>query len=179
MSSQDRFYLLKFQDRPVLWGDIGSTIRMQGIVVGGARAQAILLLPGMNLGRPLVVTLTDEEWVDFIHRSDDPEVLVGHAKTFQRKLRWEISGAIQQKVWAADGCKCMYCGKVIGNVRLTVDHYVPLELGGANDPSNYLTACAACNKNKGNMDPEDWCRHARTTGSHEWYKQYLEKRQLP
>jgi 5-methylcytosine-specific restriction endonuclease McrA len=40
---------------------------------------------------------------------------------------------VQQKVWAADGFQCVYCGAKMGETLLTVDHFVPLELGGANE----------------------------------------------
>jgi 5-methylcytosine-specific restriction endonuclease McrA len=123
------------------------------------------------------VVLSDEEWSDFIRRSDDPEILIGNAKIFQRKVRWEVSGAIQQKVWVADGYVCMYCGAMMGKVALTIDHFIPLESGGKNDESNYLTACRACNKKKGNMDPRERC--SRLPVAYEEFVAYLAKRKLP
>ena len=158
--SDDRFYLMEFRNRPVLYGDIGSLIKIQGLVVGGGGSQAVLMLPGeffdcTNDDPPL--TLTEEEWSDFIHRSDNPEILVGPAKIFQRKVRYDISGAIQQKVWAADGFKCQYCGVPMGKALMTIDHFIPLEMGGKNDTTNFLTSCKSCNKKKGNIDPIDWC----------------------
>lgn len=158
MSGEDRFYQLQLSNRPAMWGDIGSNVRIQGLVVGGSGGQAILMLPGIVFTAEIGHVLTDREWNEFIRRSDDPEILIGNSKIFQRKLRYEISGAVQQKVWAADGFRCMYCGAQMGKSKLTVDHFVPLELQGRNDDSNYLTSCASCNKRKGNMDPEQWCK---------------------
>lgn len=168
-SSDDRFYLLEFRDRPVKYGDIGSLLRIEGLVVGGGGAKAILMLPGMrdafirgNLLIDEVFELTVEDWSDFIHRSDNPEILVGPKpdglgatlpKIFQRKVRYEISGAVQQKVWAIDAFGCMYCGARMGDVLMTVDHFIPLELGGKNDTSNYIAACKPCNKKKGSSHP--------------------------
>lgn len=165
MSSGDRFYLMKFNNRDVQYGDVGSLLKIEGIVVGGNGASAVLLLPSSsfpNGGNVTFVHLNDEEWSDFIHRSDDPEILTGGPdgnlpKIFQRKLRYEISGAVQQKVWAADGFKCMYCGRKMGEVQLTIDHLFPLEHGGENEPSNYLSACRKCNKDKGSENPKSWC----------------------
>jgi hypothetical protein len=175
--SQDRFYQLEFRDRPALWGDVGSNLRIQGLVVGGSEKQIILLLPGMEPQYDYAKELTEEEWNDFICRSDDPEILVGPAKVFQRKLRWEISGAIQQKVWVADGFKCAYCDAQMGKAKLTVDHFIPLEFGGKNDETNYLTACAACNKRKANLDPKFWCEEKGL--DYEAIKRYLSNRKLP
>ncbi len=178
MSADDRFYLMKFPDgRPVKWGDIGSNLRIQGLVVGGNGVQVILLLPGFEPTYDQVITLSDEDWSDFIHASDDPQILVGPAKIFQRKVRYEISGAIQQKVWFADSFFCAYCGISMGKAKMTIDHFIPLELGGHNDPSNFLTACAACNKKKANMDPRVWCDKMGI--KYEDLVAYLKKRKLP
>ena len=189
MGSDDRFYLMEMRNRPVLYGDIGSLIRIEGLIIGGGGAdQAMLFLPGMlkAKGEAKLVELDAEEWSDFIRRSDNPEVLVpnpdgsaGLTKIFQRKLRWEISGAVQQKVWAADGFKCMYCGAKMGQSLLTIDHFVPLELGGKNDTTNYLTACRKCNKDKGSQDPREWLGgKSRTDQSmrYECFEEYLEGR---
>jgi hypothetical protein len=187
MASTDRFYQLEFRDRPVLRGDIGSLLKISGLLVTGGGAEAVLALPSYpNPGEHSFVfhKLTDEEWDDFIKRSDDPEILIGPAKIFQRKVRWEISGAVQQKVWAADSCRCMYCGRPMGEVQLTIDHFVPLEMGGENDTSNYLSACRKCNKDKGGEDPESFCNRLdalkkRTPGTHFWQlKKYLEDRKI-
>jgi len=183
-NSGDRFYLLEFRNRPVQYGDIGSLLKIEGIVVGGSGVQAVLLLPSATQ-KPdncHLINLTDEEWSDFIHRSDDPEILVGGPdgntpKIFQRKLRYEISGAVQQKVWAADGFKCMYCGQPMGKVQLSVDHFLPLELGGKNDPSNYISACRKDNKDKGSEDPVKWCQ--RKGISYDDLNVYLAYRKLP
>jgi 5-methylcytosine-specific restriction enzyme A len=178
MGSQDRFYQLKLQHRPAVWGDIGTNLKIQGLVIGGAGAQAILMLPGIPvLAHKHIEELSDEDWNEFIRRSDDPEILIGTAKIFQRKVRWEVSGAIQQKVWAADGFKCQYCGAEMGKSSMTVDHFVPLELGGNNDETNYLTACRSCNKKKANMSAEEWCK--KNGFNYGALSDYLKKRKLP
>jgi 5-methylcytosine-specific restriction endonuclease McrA len=176
-NSQDRFYQLEFKDRPAVWGDVGSNLRIQGLVVGGSEKQIILLLPDIEPQYDHIQQLTEEEWNEFIRRSDDPEILIGPAKIFQRKVRWEISGAIQQKVWVADGFKCVYCTAEMGKAKLTIDHFIPLELGGKNDETNYLTACAACNKKKGNLDPKFWCDKMGL--DYLRVVQYLKNRKLP
>jgi HNH endonuclease len=166
MGSGDRFYLLEFRNRPVLYGDIGSLLRISGLLLTGGGASIVLTLPGtVQVLKESAVDgkasfpmqeLDTEEWSDFIRRSDNPEILVGLPKTFQRKVRYEISGAIQQKVWAADGFECMYCGAKMGQHLLTIDHFIPLELGGANDVTNFVTSCRRCNKDKGSEAPEVW-----------------------
>ncbi len=50
----------------------------------------------------------------------------------------------------------MYCDKKMGDVQLTIDHFVPLELGGKNDQTNYLSACRKCNKDKASIHPVNY-----------------------
>lgn len=155
MSSQKRFYQVQLQGRPMLHGDIGSAVKIKGLLIGGSGTTVALFLPGDKDTIQHAEELTDEQWSEFIQRSDDPEILV--EKIFLRKLRYDISGAIQQKIWARDNFKCMFCLRYMGDVQLTIDHFYPLETGGKNDPTNYLSACRACNKKKGNMAPELYC----------------------
>ena len=114
MASGDRFYMLELRHRPAVYGDLGNILKIEGLVIGGESAQAVLMLPGNSLfdGKcaPPVHTLTLEEWTDFLARTDSPEILVMPAKAFHRKVRYEISGAVQQKIWVADGLKCMFYG---------------------------------------------------------------------
>lgn len=157
MANGDRFYQLEFRHRPALHGDVGSLLKIEGLVIGGCGAGAVMLLPhATEVERP-IVKLSEDEWSDWIQRSDQPEVLVGPAKVFHRKVRYEISGHVQQKVWVADGYRCVYCKQPMGKVQLTIDHFIPLEQGGRNDTSNYLSACRRCNKDKGSEDPRDFC----------------------
>lgn len=47
MASDSRFYQLELRHRPALWGDVGSLLKIEGLVIGGERAQAVLLLPNV------------------------------------------------------------------------------------------------------------------------------------
>ncbi len=181
MASDSRFYQLELRHRPAVYGDLGNLIKIEGIVVGGEGANAILLLPDSSVQVPGVAShiwkLTMEEWTDFLARTDSPEILIGPAKAFHRKVRYEISGAVQQKIWVADAMYCRYCGVAMGKAQLTIDHFVPLEMGGKNDTSNFISACRSCNKAKGAMDPRDWCDMRKL--NYEDYVQYLATRKIP
>lgn len=181
MASGERFYLLELTHRPAVYGDLGNLLKIQGLVIGGEGAQAILMLPDESIfnGKlaPPVHVLTNEEWVDFLKRTDDPEVLLMPEKAFHRKLRFQISGHVQQKVWAADGFKCVFCGQPMGKMQLTIDHWIPLELGGVNDTSNYLSVCRKENKDKGSMSPQKWCELKRY--DYDFYVEYLKNRVIP
>jgi hypothetical protein len=108
--------------------------------------------------------LTLKEWQQVLAETDDPKILEMepdgvNVKAIHRKVRnGIISGAVQQKVWARDGLECAFCKLPMGKAQLTVDHWMPLELGGVNDTSNYITACRKCNKMKGSAHPHDFCK---------------------
>lgn len=46
---------------------------------------------------------------------------------------------------------CQLCGRTITYEEMTVDHIIPLGLGGKNQLSNYQCTCRTCNKMKGTM----------------------------
>lgn len=49
---------------------------------------------------------------------------------------------VRLEVLARDGCRCHWCGEYAD----TVDHVVPLAVGGARlDPRNLVAACGRCN----------------------------------
>lgn len=188
MASGERFYLLELTHRPAVYGDLGNLLKIDGLVIGGEGAQAILMLPDADYRifpdpefndrlDADVHRLSIEEWTDFLLRTDNPEILVMPQKAFHRKVRYEISGAVQQKIWVADGCKCMFCGAEMGKSPLSIDHFHPLETGGANDTSNFLSCCKSCNKRKGSMPPQDWCKLRGL--DYQFYVDYLANRQLP
>jgi hypothetical protein len=177
-ASGDRFYQLELAHRSALWGDIGSLIKTEGLVVAGNGERAILMLPDSSYragDQANIYHLSTDEWSEYLRRSDDPEILVMPVKAFHRKLRYEISGHVQQKIWVADGLKCMFCLQPMGKVQLTIDHFIPLELGGVNLPSNYLSACRRCNKNKGSQSPEVFCA-AHSKVSYQELVEYLANR---
>ncbi|MFF8036213.1 HNH endonuclease [Streptomyces sp. NPDC016626] len=59
-----------------------------------------------------------------------------------------VSKRLRYEVLRRDNHTCRYCGAMAPEVSLTVDHVVPQALGGGDEPSNLVTACAACNSGK-------------------------------
>ena len=57
-----------------------------------------------------------------------------------KRLRYEIL--------RRDNHACRYCGTAAPETRLTVDHVIPVVLGGTDEPSNLVTACEPCNTGK-------------------------------
>lgn len=66
--------------------------------------------------------------------------------TISRRLRFEIL--------RRDNHACRYCGATAPIAPLTVDHVLPVALGGADTPTNLVTACADCNAGKTSIAPD-------------------------
>lgn len=62
-----------------------------------------------------------------------------------------VSKRTRYEVLARDDFTCRYCNAT--DVRLTVDHVVPLALGGTDKPDNLVTACWDCNAGKASTSP--------------------------
>ena len=176
-----RFYQVKFENRPAFFGDLGNNLKITGVMFEGQGTYVMVLTPASDFAQYQeqynILSLNDAEWSEVIQASDDPKIFeldpTGGIKAVHRKVRYQISGAVQQKIWVRDGLKCMFCNQKIGEVQLTIDHFIPLELGGANDPSNYLSACRKCNKRKGSMEPREYCKRYKL--DFDFYEKYLKE----
>ena len=56
--------------------------------------------------------------------------------------------------------KCAISGSYVNFDDMTVDHIVPLSRGGTNAMRNLRLACRTCNRSKGNLSDEEFCRLA-------------------
>jgi len=65
--------------------------------------------------------------------------------------RLPLSPSKRMEVLARDDYHCVYCGRGVedGDVKLHVDHVIPVSAGGSNDVANLVTACDECNGGKG------------------------------
>lgn len=59
-----------------------------------------------------------------------------------------VSRTLRFQVLRRDGHACSYCGARAPDARLTVDHVIPVALGGSDEPDNLTTACTDCNGGK-------------------------------
>lgn len=62
-----------------------------------------------------------------------------------------VSKRLRFEVLRRDNHTCRYCGGSAPEVKLTVDHVVPVALGGSDDPSNLVAACRDCNGGKSSV----------------------------
>ncbi len=82
-----------------------------------------------------------------------PHPVVIRLVTYVRVPRDSARRRITRRaVFARDSWTCQYCGS---GGRLTVDHMLPRSRGGPSEWENIVTACAPCNRRKGNRTPTE------------------------
>jgi len=64
-----------------------------------------------------------------------------------------VSKRLRYEILRRDNHACRYCGATAPHVTLTVDHVVPVALGGTDDPTNLVAACSDCNSGKSSTPP--------------------------
>ncbi|PSN12960.1 HNH endonuclease [filamentous cyanobacterium CCT1] len=65
-----------------------------------------------------------------------------------RAKRISIPRSVREYVLNRDNYQCKSCGKKGSEVKLQIDHILPLAKGGVNDISNFQTLCKSCNQRK-------------------------------
>lgn len=59
----------------------------------------------------------------------------------------------RRNLFARDENRCQYCGKRHHTTELSIDHILPLSMGGKTSWTNVVCACTSCNKRKGGRTP--------------------------
>lgn len=68
----------------------------------------------------------------------------------QPKGRWIRPGK-RLALYLRDGFACCYCGRLLKDAApadVTLDHLLPKQAGGTNEPRNLVTACRSCNSSR-------------------------------
>lgn len=68
--------------------------------------------------------------------------------------RKPISKRLRYEILRRDNHTCRYCGGTAPGVTLTVDHIIPVSLGGSDEPENLVAACRDCNAGKTSSNPD-------------------------
>lgn len=66
-----------------------------------------------------------------------------------------INQRLRFEILKRDGNACRYCGAMAPDAKLTIDHVMPVALGGTDDSSNLVTACRDCNAGKTSTMPDE------------------------
>jgi 5-methylcytosine-specific restriction endonuclease McrA len=67
--------------------------------------------------------------------------------------------ARRRAIFHRDGYRCVYCGRVFDPRHLSVDHVEPRVKRGDHSAGNLVTACTACNRQKGGRAAWEFLRN--------------------
>lgn len=95
---------------------------------------------------------TPVSWHDnWIVRSESWETQVPAVLMLTEYMKTKTSVRFSKSnVFLRDGYQCQYCGTHLEKKDCTLDHVLPVSLGGKSVWENSATACGPCNANKGN-----------------------------
>lgn len=65
-----------------------------------------------------------------------------------------LTKRMRYEILRRDNHTCRYCGGTAPDVNLTVDHVLPVALGGTDDATNLVAACRDCNAGKSSSNPD-------------------------
>ncbi len=77
---------------------------------------------------------------------------------YDRLPRLEVKFT-RRNVFLRDKFTCQYCEKLLGEVKLNLDHVVPRDKGGKTTWENIVTSCVKCNTRKSNKLPHEANMH--------------------
>ncbi|MGV0634473.1 HNH endonuclease [Mycolicibacillus trivialis] len=66
-----------------------------------------------------------------------------------------VSKRLRYEILRRDNHQCRYCGATAPGTPLTIDHVIPVALGGTDEPANLVTACRDCNAGKTSSSPDN------------------------
>lgn len=69
---------------------------------------------------------------------------------------------VRSKLIERDGDMCFYCRWVSPTQAYTIDHYIPIQLGGTDYLHNLRLACSQCNGEKNNYTVGEWYKRVQT-----------------
>ncbi len=168
MTEDIREIFYKDDKTVVYWTDIGARFQVRGVIIGDGETELALLLPNeYTADQSISLGLSVEDWLQFLKYSDNPQIVVTDeqreiVKAIIRKNSRQIEEIIRFKVYKRDNFQCQYCSAT--DRPLTLDHYLPQELGGATVMENLKTSCRPCNKAKANKSIFEWEEYRKKKG---------------
>lgn len=75
-----------------------------------------------------------------------------------RTTRGSIPKRMRTEIYLRDKFTCQFCQNSPDKDELTIDHLIPLALGGLDEVTNYVTCCLSCNRRKADRSLEEFAR---------------------
>jgi diadenosine tetraphosphate (Ap4A) HIT family hydrolase/5-methylcytosine-specific restriction endonuclease McrA len=128
----------------------GAVLRRRGVVDYRDGAYSIPGFDEMTAAeRHELVTSCHTKVDEFLERRADPW-------SHRRKSTGYVSGTLRYEVLKRAAFRCELCGASAEDRALEVDHIVPRNAGGSDDPNNLQALCYSCNAMKRDRDTVDF-----------------------
>jgi 5-methylcytosine-specific restriction endonuclease McrA len=88
---------------------------------------------------------------EFIRIRMIEDVLFDKRRETRKKERGILTFKLRYEIFKRDNFRCVLCGATGKEVKLEVDHIIPISEGGKTIKSNLRTLCFKCNRGKGNL----------------------------
>ena len=130
---------------------VGKVLRNRNIVV---KEKDAFGLPGFNnLSNDQILELKNL----LIKKLEDFKIKRGHRVWQHRRISTGyIPGSVRYEVLKRAKFRCELCGISADDKALEVDHIIPRNKGGSDDPSNFQSLCYSCNAMKRDTDDTDF-----------------------
>jgi len=103
---------------------------------------------------PMDLTKAPADQESPVSGTHPPEISVSREEAYRERAK--LTSRLRWRILERDNFRCRICGADGAsdrNVRLDVDHIVPIVAGGKTEPSNLRTLCNKCNNGKGDTLP--------------------------
>lgn len=95
--------------------------------------------------------MTRQRYNNLLKRSENKDIIPPNWNEFSYLVRRSFQ----------NGFKCVYCGITMklnggGNDIFTIDHVIPLSMGGTNEIKNLCVCCRECNYSKGKLESKEY-----------------------
>jgi len=128
----------------------GAVLRRRGVVDYQDGAYSISGFDEMIAAdRHELIALCHAKVDEFLEKRSDPW-------SHRRKSAGYVSGTLRYEVLKRAAFRCELCGVSAADRALEVDHIVPRNAGGSDDPSNLQALCYSCNAMKRDRDTADF-----------------------
>lgn len=118
------------------------------INVCAARRAIVLVLKG--------VAMTEEVNGHFLHSTRIAMRVPSVIRLLEyRRIPHQTRALSRKNILLRDRNTCQYCGLVLPSSDLTLDHVIPRSRGGLSTWENLVACCHECNREKGNMLPQE------------------------
>lgn len=79
-----------------------------------------------------------------------------HSKYYISNGRIKFPKEVREMIYHSTDGKCALCGRKLVYDDMTLDHIIPLAMGGEDNTNNLQGTCKACNLFKGSILPDDF-----------------------